>query len=66
LVCLEASVLLDLAEIPRLAGRTEEAAPLVDQAVALFELKGNHLLAAKARGALVHRAGEPPPKVVTL
>jgi hypothetical protein len=63
LVCLEASVLLDLAEIPRLAGRTEEAAPLVDQAVALFELKGNHLSAAEA---LVHRAGEPPPKVVTL
>ena len=49
---IHANALLVLAEILRLAGRSKEAAPLVDEAVALFNLKGNVVSAARARALL--------------
>lgn len=47
-----AVVLLDAAEVLRLAGRAAESPPLVDEAKALFEQKGNVVAAAEARAVL--------------
>jgi len=49
-------VLMDLAEVLRLAGRREEAARAVDEAVRVFERKGNVVSAAKARTLLAELA----------
>jgi DNA-binding SARP family transcriptional activator/class 3 adenylate cyclase/tetratricopeptide (TPR) repeat protein len=50
--------LLDLAEVRELAGRPDEALPALEQALALFEQKGNVVSAARARSALERlRAG---------
>ena len=51
-VGLHANALLVLAEILRLADRSEEADPLIAEAVALFDRKGNVVSAAKARAIL--------------
>lgn len=48
-VALHANALLILAEILHLTGRPEEAAPLVGEALALFDLKGNSVSAARTR-----------------
>jgi DNA-binding SARP family transcriptional activator len=47
-----AVVMLDVAEVLRLAGRTGDAAAFVEQARDLFELKGNVVSAAQARNLL--------------
>ena len=44
--------LLDLAEVLRLAGRGEDAAISVREAIGVFERKGNVIAAAKARSLL--------------
>ena len=49
-VVLHADVLLDLAEVLRLAGRSEEAAVTAAEAVSLYERKGNVASARRARG----------------
>ena len=54
-VAVHANALLVLAEILRLAGRPEAAAPLVGEALALFDLKGNLVSAARARAVLENR-----------
>jgi class 3 adenylate cyclase/tetratricopeptide (TPR) repeat protein len=51
-VDLHGNALLVMAEVLRLAGRPKEAAPLVSEAVALFNLKGNLVSAARARAVL--------------
>ena len=40
---------MDLAEVLRLADRTEEAAPIVEEAIDLYEAKGNLASAGRAR-----------------
>jgi len=47
--------LMDLAEVRRLAGRADDARPALEQALQLYEQKGNLVSAAKARALL----GEP-------
>jgi hypothetical protein len=47
-----ADALLVLAEVLRLAGRPAEATPAVEEALALYELKGNLVSAAKAQALL--------------
>jgi tetratricopeptide (TPR) repeat protein len=49
---MKAGALLDLAEVLQLAGRTEAASPLIEQAVVHYERKGNVVLAEKARKRL--------------
>jgi tetratricopeptide (TPR) repeat protein len=44
--------LADLAEVLELAGRREEAARALDEAIELYELKGNRLAIDVARGRL--------------
>jgi tetratricopeptide (TPR) repeat protein len=51
-VLFRADVLLDLAEVLRLAGRPEEAEAACEEAVRLYERKGNLVAARKARAAL--------------
>jgi hypothetical protein len=51
-VAIHTNALLVMAEILRLAGRPKAAAPLVGEALALFDLKGNLVSAAKARAVL--------------
>jgi DNA-binding SARP family transcriptional activator len=51
-VLFHADVLLDLAEVLRLAGRPEEAEAACEEAVRLYERKGNLVAARKARAAL--------------
>jgi tetratricopeptide (TPR) repeat protein len=51
-VILHADTLLDLAEVLRLAGRNEEAAPFMAKALALYEHKGVVPSAARARRLL--------------
>jgi tetratricopeptide (TPR) repeat protein len=53
---LHAETLLDLAEVLRLAGRSEEAAPLVARALSLYEQKGVVPGAARARRLLAAAA----------
>ena len=50
-VVLHADVLLDLAEVLRLAGRAEDAAEVTAEAVGLYERKGNVASARSARVA---------------
>jgi tetratricopeptide (TPR) repeat protein len=49
-----ADALLCLAEVLRHAGRAEESAPVLEQALSLYEAKGNVVSAARARA--VHEA----------
>ena len=49
---LHADALLVLAEVLRLAGRAGEAAAALEEAIELYERKGNVVSAAKARAAL--------------
>jgi ATP/maltotriose-dependent transcriptional regulator MalT len=51
-----ADVLLVVAEILRLSGRRNEAADLVDEALRLYELKGNIVVADKTRALLAEAA----------
>jgi class 3 adenylate cyclase/tetratricopeptide (TPR) repeat protein len=53
--------LMDLADVLELAGRGEEAAPVVERALVLFERKGNVVSTDKARERLAEgaRAGAP-------
>jgi DNA-binding SARP family transcriptional activator len=51
-VGLHADVVLDLAEVLRLAGRSDEAGATAAEAVTLYERKGNVAGAAKARNVL--------------
>jgi predicted ATPase len=48
----QASALLDLGEVLRLAGKDADAREAIEEAVELFEQKGNLVLAAKARTLL--------------
>jgi alkanesulfonate monooxygenase SsuD/methylene tetrahydromethanopterin reductase-like flavin-dependent oxidoreductase (luciferase family) len=48
----QGDTLVDLAEILSLAGRPAEAAAALDEAVALYERKGNVVSASRARSAL--------------
>ena len=50
-VVLHADVLLDLAEVLRLAGRADDASAAAAEAVSLYERKGNVASASRARGA---------------
>jgi tetratricopeptide (TPR) repeat protein len=50
--------LLDLAEVLRLAGRHQEATPVVEEAVRLYERKGNVVSSGKARVVLEEHAAE--------
>ena len=54
-VAVHANALLVLAEVLRLAGRPDAAAPLVGEAIAVFDLKGNLVSAARARAVLENR-----------
>ena len=49
---LRGDALINLAETLRLADRSNEAAPLLEEAVILYEQKGNIVAAAKARAVL--------------
>ena len=49
---LQANTLMDFVEILRLAGRAAEAVPHVQEALRLFEEKGNTVSAARARSIL--------------
>ena len=49
---LHADALMDLAEVLRLAGREDESTPVVEQALALYEQKGNVVGAERARALL--------------
>ena len=51
----QATVLVDLAEVLRSAGRTEDTIALLDRARELFEQKGN-VVAARAAGEILARA----------
>jgi DNA-binding SARP family transcriptional activator len=51
-----AKVLLDRAEVLRIAGRSDEAGPAVEQAIELFEQKGNTVASRKARAMLAELA----------
>jgi tetratricopeptide (TPR) repeat protein len=55
---LRADAIADLAEVLRLAGRPEESAAGLEQAIGLYEQKGNVAAAKRLRGSL----GEPPPE----
>jgi tetratricopeptide (TPR) repeat protein len=55
-----AHALTDLAEVYVLAGRPEEGRAQLEQALALYERKGNLISAARARAALDELRGEPP------
>jgi tetratricopeptide (TPR) repeat protein len=49
---LRAKVALDYADVLRAAGRDAEATRAVEQAIRLYELKGNRVAATRARGLL--------------
>jgi tetratricopeptide (TPR) repeat protein len=49
---LHGDALMALAEVLRLAERPDEAAPFIDQALRLYEQKGNLVSAGKARSLL--------------
>jgi DNA-binding SARP family transcriptional activator len=51
-----AKVLLDRAEVLRLAGRSDEASEAVERAIELFDQKGNVVAAKKARAMLAELA----------
>jgi tetratricopeptide (TPR) repeat protein len=58
LLWFHADAVIDLAEVLRLAGRTEEAAGAADEALALYERKGNVASAATTRRLVVQLASE--------
>ena len=49
---------MDLAQVLLLAGKPEEAFPAIEEALALFTLKGNLVAAGDARG-LIEQLGHP-------
>ena len=49
---LRGDTLMDLAEVLRLVGRPSEAVPAVEEALRLYEQKGNTVSAARARALL--------------
>ena len=49
---LHGDALMALAEVLQLAGRPDEAAPFIDQALRLYEQKGNLVSAGKAHSLL--------------
>ena len=51
-VTAHAEARMDLAEVLRLAGRDDDAAHAVEEAISLYELKGNVLAAERARSLL--------------
>jgi hypothetical protein len=52
---LHASALSDLAEVLRLANRPKEARAALEDAIRIYEEKGNVIVAQHARGALAER-----------
>lgn len=48
----QASALLDLGEVLRLAGKPAQAAAAIEEGAGLYERKGNLVFAAKARSLL--------------
>jgi tetratricopeptide (TPR) repeat protein len=56
-----ADALSDLSEVMILAGRAEEAVPILDEALELYESKGNRPGAARSRRALEALASGPKP-----
>jgi hypothetical protein len=48
----QAEALMDLAEVLRLAGKSEAAEATVEEALRLYELKGNVLMAERAHALL--------------
>jgi DNA-binding SARP family transcriptional activator len=54
-----ADALIDLAEVLRLARRTHEATSAVEEAIVLYERKGNRVSAARARVLLGALRGDP-------
>jgi class 3 adenylate cyclase/tetratricopeptide (TPR) repeat protein len=60
---LHAQALADLGEVLRLAGRPEESAAAVEEAISLHEQKGNVVAAARLGGRLAESRGEAQPLV---
>jgi predicted ATPase len=56
----QASALMDLAEVLKLAGREGDAKPVIEEAAELFQRKGNVVFAAKARSLLEAESGSGP------
>ena len=56
----QGDVYADLAEVLLLAGRTEEAAEALEQALARYERKGNVVMAARTRDRLEALRKEAP------
>ena len=50
-----ADALVDLAEVLRLSGLSEETKPVLEQARSLYEHKGNLVMADRVRAGLVHQ-----------
>ena len=59
-VLFRADALLDLAEVLRLAGRPEEAAAAAEEAVRLYERKGNVVAAARTQTLVAELRGQAP------
>jgi len=57
---LHAKTLADLAEVLRLAGRPDEAAAALEEAIGLHERKGNVVGAQNVRAALAELSAQPP------
>jgi ATP/maltotriose-dependent transcriptional regulator MalT len=57
-VSLRGTALLDLADVIRLAGRSTDAVPLVEEARVLYEQKGNIVLVRQAEGLLTELTSE--------
>jgi class 3 adenylate cyclase len=57
-VSLRGTALLDLADVIRLAGRSTDAVPLVEEARVLYEQKGNTVLVRQAEGLLAELTSE--------
>jgi tetratricopeptide (TPR) repeat protein len=55
-----AAALLDLADVLRIAQRSDEAVPIVENALALFERKGNVPAARRARDLLAELSNDGP------
>ena len=51
---LRADTMMDLAEVLELAGKTNDAAARIEQALALYERKGNLVMAERARARLAN------------
>jgi len=55
-----ANALMDLGEVLRLADRSDEASPVVEKALALFEQKGDRTSSARTRDVLAQFAASAP------